>query len=60
MESEICECKRCKQPSHLIYRDECQMRRQICQRHWEMYCDGDINLQDTTVYRPRKRGDTND
>lgn len=55
IESNICEYKRCQRNYCLTYADENGIKRRVCMIHWEMFCDGKINLQDTTVYRARKR-----
>jgi len=55
-DSEFCEYKRCQRNYVLTYTDENGMKRRVCMIHWESFCDGEINLKDTTVYRKRKRG----
>lgn len=39
MEESKCEVKRCRDELYLIW-----LGHRICQKHWELYCDGKIDL----------------
>ena len=54
-EQNICEYKGCERNYVLTYTDENGMKRRVCMIDWNLFCDGKINLRDTTIYKPRKR-----
>lgn len=54
-DSEVCEYKGCRLNYVLTYTDENGLKRRVCMIHWNLFCDHEINLNDTTVYKERHR-----
>jgi len=54
-DEDICEVEDCERDFQLTYRDDNDMRRRVCMNHWNQFCDKEIDLKDTTVYKKRTR-----
>jgi len=52
MDEDCCAVKRCNRLPSIIYSaGKKKISRPVCNRHWDMHCDGEINLKNGSGYR---------
>jgi len=53
--SDVCEVKRCKRDSTIIYSaSKSGRQRGVCSKHWNMHCQHLINLKSKQTYKKSK------